>query len=189
MDWSRIRMSGRFKGRSIFCPNRGAVPKYTLGDGNTCRRSREPLAASLQSCHTIKRLPSKALGHSDTCRRSREPLAASLQSCHTIKRLPSKALGHSDTCRRSREPLAASLQSCHTIKRLPSKRWAMVTPADIPGGVGCSDAPLLPITPTEILPIVLLSAFAALRARSRQSLLPRQLRHRALSILPDPGDQ
>ena len=52
-------MSGRFKGRSIFCPDKGDITEYTLGDGNACRRSREPPAADLQSCHIAKRLPSR----------------------------------------------------------------------------------------------------------------------------------
>jgi hypothetical protein len=60
MGWLSIRMIGRFKGQSIFCPNRGDVLKYALGDGNTRSRSREPLAAELLSCHAAKRLPSRS---------------------------------------------------------------------------------------------------------------------------------
>jgi hypothetical protein len=73
-------MSGRFRGRSIFCPDKGDITKYALSDGGTSRRSREPPAADLQSWLHFEAAPLQAVGDGSACRRSREPLAATPQS-------------------------------------------------------------------------------------------------------------
>ena len=92
-------MSGCFKGRSIFSPSRGAVPKCALGHGIVCKRAREPLAAEPQSLPRYKAAPLKAVGDGEVCRRAREPLAAELQSLPPYRAAPLQAVGDGDVRR------------------------------------------------------------------------------------------
>jgi hypothetical protein len=101
MDWLRMRMSGRFRGRSIFCPDTGDVSKYTLGDDCAWRRSWEPLAATLhRASHIIKRLPSRVWA---MLARGDVPGSRLLQR----------------------------YRASHITKRLPSRRWAMAALGDV----------------------------------------------------------
>ena len=130
--------------------------------------------------HIAKRLPSRRwdmIAPADVL--GSRPLPR-YRASHIAKRLPSRALGHGNTCRRSREPLAATLQSWPYCK---------AAPLQVPGSVQTMGPSLRDVIPADTRPIVLLSAFAAFRARSPRFLRLSRSRRITPSILRDLRDQ
>jgi hypothetical protein len=83
------------------------LPSNAARDGDTGKPSREPLAADLQSCHAIRRLPS-----------NETPRAmVTLADAHGSRLLPRYRAGHA-------------------VKRLPSRQWDRygrpLTPTETP---------------------------------------------------------
>jgi hypothetical protein len=152
-------------------------------------------------------------GRSNICRRSREPLAAMLQSWPHCKAAPLQALGDATPADVPGSRLLPRYRASHIAKRLPSRRWAMqhlqtfaqnrrgwaFLASDAPARRRFSPSdrrvahmpirPLAAFTPREIPLIALLSAFAALRARSPWFLWPSQSRCITRSVLRDLQDQ
>ena len=90
------------------------VSEYALGDGDTWRRSREPLLPRYRASHGIKAAPLQAMGEA------------------TPEDVSKSALGGGHSWRRSREPLLPRYRASHGIRAAPLQAMGEAAPADVP---------------------------------------------------------